>query len=86
MKIGLIDVDSHATKRKWGATIYPNLALCKLAAWHKAQGDEVVWYEPLFTGHCDKVYISKIFNFTPPPRKGFTCRKHLQQYNIPEDL
>ena len=65
MKIGLIDVDSHATKRKWGATIYPNLALCKLAAWHKAQGDEVVWYEPLFTGHCDKVYISKIFNFTP---------------------
>lgn len=64
-KIGLIDVDGHAKKKKWGATIYPNLALCKIAAWHKAQGDEVVWYEPMYTGHCDKVYISKIFNFTP---------------------
>ena len=28
-------------------------------------GDDVVWYEPMFTGHCDKVYISKIFNFSP---------------------
>ena len=63
-KIGLIDVDGHAKKR-FGATVYPNLALCKISAWHKAQGDEVVWYEPMYTGHCDKVYISKIFNFTP---------------------
>lgn len=31
----------------------------------KAQGHEVVWYDPLYTGHCDKVYISKIFNFSP---------------------
>ena len=31
MKIGLIDVDSHH---------YPNLALMKLSAWHKAQGDD----------------------------------------------
>lgn len=37
----------------------------KLSAWHKKQGDEVVWYEPLFTGHCDKVYMSKVFSFTP---------------------
>jgi hypothetical protein len=65
MKIGLVDVDGHAKKKKWGATVYPNLALCKISAWHKAQGDEVVWYEPMFTGHCDKVYISKVFNFTP---------------------
>lgn len=64
MKIGLIDVDGHAKKKKWGATIYPNLALGKIAAWHKAQGDEVVWYEPMFTGHCDKVYMSKVFNFS----------------------
>jgi hypothetical protein len=27
MKIGLVDVDGHAKKKKWGATIYPNLAL-----------------------------------------------------------
>ena len=67
MLIGLIDVDCHAKKKKkkFGATIYPNLALCKISSWHKAQGDTVVWYEPLFTGHCDKVYMSKIFNFSP---------------------
>lgn len=65
MKVGLIDGDCHAKKKKFGATVYPNLALCKISAWHKAQGDEVVWYDPMFTGHCDKVYISKIFNFTP---------------------
>lgn len=65
MKVGLIDVDGHVKKKKWGATIYPNLALCKISAWHKAQGDEVIWYEPMFSGHCDKVYISKVFNFTP---------------------
>lgn len=64
-KIGLIDVDDHANKVRGFATIYPNLALCKISAWHKSQGDEVVWYEPMFTGHCDKVYISKVFNFTP---------------------
>ena len=65
MKIGLIDIDGHAKKKKWGATIYPNLALCKISAWHKKQGDEVIWYEPMYSGHCDKVYISKVFNFTP---------------------
>ena len=65
IKIGLIDVDSHAKKKKFGSTIYPNLALCKISAWHKAQGHDVVWYDPMFTGHCNKVYVSKIFNFTP---------------------
>lgn len=56
MKIGLIDVDGHN---------YPNLPLMKISAWHKAQGDSVEWYEPMFTGHCDKVYMSKVFSFTP---------------------
>lgn len=65
MRIGLIDVDNHAGKKMWGATIYPNLALCKIAAYHKAKRDEVLWYEPMFTGHCDIVYMSKIFNFSP---------------------
>ena len=36
MKIGLVDVDGHAKKKKWGATIYPNLALCKIARYHKS--------------------------------------------------
>lgn len=65
MRIGLIDIDSHGKKKKYGAAAYPNLALCKIAAYHKSKGDEVFWYDPMFSGHCDKVYISKIFNFTP---------------------
>lgn len=56
MKIGLIDVDGHN---------YPNLPLMKISAWHKQQGDSVEWYQPLFSGHCDKVYMSKVFTFTP---------------------
>lgn len=55
MKIGLIDVDGHN---------YPNLPLMKISAWHKKQGDSVEWYNPLFSGHMDKVYISKVFSFT----------------------
>lgn len=56
MKIGLIDVDGHN---------FPNLPLMKLSAWHKQQGDTVEWYEPLFSGHMDRVYMSKVFTFTP---------------------
>lgn len=56
MRIGLIDVDGHN---------FPNLPLMKLSAWHKAQGDTVEWYEPMFSGHMDKVYMSKVFSFTP---------------------
>ena len=55
-KIGLIDVDGHN---------YPNLPLMKISAWHKKQEDHVEWYEPLFSGHMDKVYMSKVFSFTP---------------------
>lgn len=47
MRIGLIDVDGHASKKKWGATIYPNIALAKIARFHKELGDEVEWYSPL---------------------------------------
>lgn len=53
MKIGLIDVDSHN---------FPNLALMKISAWHKAQGDEVEWW---FGFHqYDRVYMSKVFDGT----------------------
>ena len=55
MRIGLIDVDSHN---------FPNLALMKISAWHKAQGDHVEWYQPLFSGHMDRVYMSKVFTFS----------------------
>lgn len=56
MKIGLIDVDGHN---------FPNLPLMKISAWHKKQGDHVEWYQPMFSGHMDKVYMSKVFSFTP---------------------
>lgn len=56
MKIGLIDVDGHN---------FPNLPLMKISAYHKSIGDSVEWYEPMFSGHMDKVYMSKVFTFTP---------------------
>ena len=55
-RIGLIDVD--------GGKSFPNLALMKISAWHKAHGDEVSWYNP-FDGWYDDVYLSKVFSFTP---------------------
>ena len=55
MKIGLIDVDGHN---------FPNLPLMKLSAYHKEKGDSVEWYEPMFSGHMDRVYMSKVFSFT----------------------
>ena len=54
MKVGLVDVDSKI----------PNLALMKASAWHKARGDRVKLYEPLFD-EPDLIYASKIFEFTP---------------------
>lgn len=62
MKIGLVDIDGHAKKKKWGATIYPNLALCKIARYHKMRGDAVEWAIPFY--HYDIVYKSKVFNFS----------------------
>lgn len=56
MNVGLVDVDGHN---------FPNLPLMKLSAWHKARGDHVEWYTPMFSGHMNKVYISKVFSFTP---------------------
>ena len=56
MKIGLIDVDSKG---------FPNLPLMKLSAYHKAKGDAVEWYNPLFSENLDRVYMSKVFSFTP---------------------
>lgn len=44
---------------------FPNLPLMKLSAWHKQCGDHVEWYQPMFSGHMDKVYMSKVFSFTP---------------------
>lgn len=52
MKIGLIDVDGHN---------FPNLALMRISAYHKALGDEVEWWFGDLI-HYDIVYMSKIFS------------------------
>lgn len=68
MRIGLIDVDGFHGHRKKGGNVYPNVALGKLARWHKANGDTVEWARPisLFDQiHYDVIYASKVFNFSP---------------------
>lgn len=52
MRIGLIDVDGHR---------FPNLALMRISAYHKARGDLVEWWWSDFL-HYDIVYMSKIFS------------------------
>lgn len=57
MRIGLIDVDGHN---------FPNLALMRISAYHKARGDIVEWWWSDFV-HYDIVYMSKIFSDTYSP-------------------
>lgn len=76
MRIGLHDSDH---------TGFPNLALMKLSAWHKAQGDSVEWWLPLL--NYDKVYSSKIFTFSPEePLLPFDTIKGGTGYGIYDDL
>ena len=70
MKIGLNDAAHMRQKRANGlrygktkADIFPNLAIMKLSAWHKQQGDTAEWYNGF--EHYDRVYISKVFSTTP---------------------
>lgn len=61
MHIGLHDAESDHLRRKK----FPNLALMKLSAYHKARGDTVGWWSPLEMDAFDMVYSSKVFDFTP---------------------
>lgn len=58
MVIGLHDAEKEHIKSK----TFPNYALMKISAWHKAQGDTVEWWVPVL--HYDRVYSSKVFDFT----------------------
>lgn len=64
MRIGLVDVDGHN---------FPNFALMRISAFHKNLGDLVEWADPLYGGGYDKVYMSKIFTFTPDYPYEFDC-------------
>lgn len=62
-RIGLIDVDGHN---------FPNFALMRLSAWHKAHGDNVEWAGDMYWDF-DRIYKSKIFTFTPDNDRPFPC-------------
>lgn len=58
MRIGLHDAEKEFLKNK----SFPNYALMKISAWHKAQGDTVEWWDK--SKSFDRVYSSKVFDFT----------------------
>ena len=78
-RIGLVDVDGHN---------FPNFALMRISAYHKGLGDTVEWADPMFGGDYDKVYMSKIFTFTPDYPYEFDCEveKGGTGYNITKTL
>lgn len=63
MKIGLIDVDGYYAQNRRRGEVFPNLALMRISAWHKSQGDNVEWWNGF--NSYDRVYMSKVFTFTP---------------------
>ena len=69
MKIGLIDVDKQSRHQN----TFPNLALCKIASYHRQQGDSVEWAHQM--EYYDVIYMAKVFNFTPPIRISITPRQ-----------
>ena len=61
MKVALIDLDMLKCKRR---RAFPNLALMKLSAWHKSQGDDVSLNFPL--AGTDLIYASCVFTWHKP--------------------
>lgn len=57
-KIGLVQVDGKL----------PNLALMQISKYHEQNGDHVEWWRgPLWNHEYDKIYASKIFDFSEMP-------------------
>jgi hypothetical protein len=63
LNIGIVDVDD---------TKFPNIALMKISAWHKAKGDNVslatlddIRMGNLFTSY-DKFYVACVFDWNLP--------------------
>ena len=90
MRIGLIDVDNQRI-RKHGAKLFPNLALCKIAAYHKAKGDIVEWASQM--EHYDILYKAKVFTYTPDDTNVYKADKLITggtgydiHSRLPEDI
>lgn len=62
MRVGLHDADAEHFR---GEKTFPNYALMKISAWYKKHGDTVEWWQPIYNHLYDRVYSSKIFDFTP---------------------
>lgn len=78
MDIGLVDVDGHN---------FPNVALMKISAYHKAKGDSVEWAGSL--NYYDKVYMAKIFDFTPDDLQAYQADEIIKGgtgYNLASHL
>ena len=54
MRVALYDVDSKI----------PNLALMKLSRFHREEGDKVEMYLPLAINTYDRIYASKVFDYS----------------------
>jgi hypothetical protein len=81
MRVGLVSVEHNN---------FPNLALMKLSAYHKALGDTV---ELTTIGKYDRIYMSKVFSYTkenfpflssPDIRRGGTGYGVFE--NLPEEI
>lgn len=77
--IALIDVDSHN---------FPNYALMKISTYHKNKGDNVFWYDMHSKIKPDKIYASKIFNFSKDIEfpKGIEIEKGGTGYDVTKKL
>lgn len=67
MNIGLVAVDGHH---------FPNLALMKLSAWHKSQGDTVDWGDMF--GVYDRLYMSKVFSYSEDDTMAYETKEVLK--------
>jgi len=65
MRVGLIDIDGHN---------FPNLALMKLSAWHKARGDTVEMTTPDESEGFDCGYRDFRNNIEPTPEQKAFAR------------
>lgn len=51
--------------RLWTDAKMANIALMKIARYHRGLGDDVAFHDPLFDQDTDLLYCSKLFRFTP---------------------
>lgn len=81
MIIGLHDAERDHMPQK----VYPNYVLMKISAYHKAQGDTVEWWNPLYNAKYDRIYSSKVFDFTAenPYLPDWTIRGGVGYTDIP---